>query len=402
MSIETSDIDLNIDIVLKTAREQNFLRIVPATDLDSLITASILSKNLEEHGILCPVNTDPKIILDNVDEPLLVINLPAKDRRNLFELKYNGEFSLASYITHYLDRVFGVSKWDKIFSIIAGIYRGLDRGREGFKNIEKEILDELTKTGYIGVDLGLKLWGWKNSSLFKAMYRTLIPFIPGYSGDPQRTTGFLKNVLGIDEIESIKGEQVLSFDETKIDKTRIFIEKLTQSFELVDQEYRSKLVLKLIGYVYTVHDERRVYDIHECLGALEVFSNIDFRNIVYTILLSHDTTILHQALITYSRFIDEVSVEISISIKDSLKKKNSVVEINDLVKRPDIYIDIFESLDLLPDSRPLIIKNNEILYTSLREYIRVNKDFEKAYSKCSEYQICMVSENENLLEAHSI
>lgn len=387
----------SLDNIVKTAREYGFLRIVPATDLDSLIAASILSKNLEEHGITCPINTDPSVIIENTDEPLLTINLPLIERRNAYELKYIGEYSISGYVTYYLDRVFGLSRWDKLLSIIAGIYRGLDRGREGFRNIERDILDELAKSGYIAVDLGLKLWGWKNNSLLKAMYRTLLPFIPGYSGDPHKTINFLKNTIGLNEVENIRGEQVLSFDESRLDKTRNFIEKLTQSFEIIQQDTRNKLVLKLIGYVYTVHFETSIYDIHECYGSLILFSNIDFENILYLTLVSQDSTIIPQTLIIYNNLIDEVSVDISVSVKDYLKKNNNVIEISNSVKRPDIYIDIVDSIEKKPLNKPLIIRNNEQLYTSLREYIRVNRDLEKAYSKCNEYQICLVDENGNLI-----
>lgn len=393
---------MSLDAAIKMAREHGFMRIVPSTDLDSLIAASILSKNLGDRGVTSPVNVDPKVIIDRADEPSLLLNLSNPKKRGAHELKYTGEFSLAGYVARYLDRVFGISNWDKALSIVAGVYRGLDRGREGFRGLEREILDELVRENYVGIDLGLRVWGWKKRSLATALHRTLLPYIPGYSGDLHRTSSVLKNILNVGDVSDVRGEQVLSFEESKLDRARAFLEEFARSIEILDRDARNKLLLKLIGFVYTVHSGALSLDLLECLGSLLLFSSLEFNNVVYITLTSHDPTIVPQIVAMYNSVVDEASMEISSIINSYLKRGGNIVEVSNCAKRPDIYIDIVDSLERLPMEKPLIVRNNGATYTSLREFTRLNRDIERAYSKCSEYQICVVNENGDLIEAQNI
>ena len=389
-----------LDSIVKAANEYRFIRIIPATNLDALLAASILSKNLKEHGINAPINIDPKLILDSPDEPLLTIDLPTYNMTNKhFSLLYDGETSISAHIVYYIDKVFGATRWDKILAILAGIYRGLDLGREGFKGLEKELLDELTKIKQISIDLGLRLWGWKKYSLPKALYRTLIPFIPGYSGDPGRTNNVLKNILGVDDPEKIMGEHILSFTEEGLEKTKVFLEKLSSNMEYVDLETRNKVLLKLLGYIYLVEINNYVIDLIEAMGALILFMSLSNENIYYTLLVGRDDLILYQALTYYNDIIDEIVVEITTSITQFFTSKKPIFESPDIIKRPEIYIDILKSIDKLPQNKPIIIKSAEQTYSNVNEFLRIKAKPDKIYSSCNEYQLCLVDENGRLIKA---
>ena len=65
----------SIPVLINTAREYGFLRIIPLTDIDSLIAASILARNLGEHDIHTVINLDVKTCLET-DEPTILLNIP--------------------------------------------------------------------------------------------------------------------------------------------------------------------------------------------------------------------------------------------------------------------------------------------------------------------------------------
>lgn len=392
----------SLEYAIRVANEYKFIRIVPASNLDALIASSILSKNLEEHDIKAPINTDPKIILDNIDEPLLGVDLPintktGKEYRNL-NILFSGDSSLSAHVVYYLDKIFGVTTWDKILAIIAGVYRGLDFGREGFRGLEKEILDELTGSKYIGIDLGLRLWGWKKHSLFKALYRTLIPFIPGYSGDPSRTYNVLKNILGINEPEKMYGEHILSFTEEGLENTRLFLEKLSNNMEQIDQETRNKILVKLLGYIYIITINNYILDLHEIIGSLLLFMCLSDENIYYILLTSIDDLIIYQSLIHYNSIIDEISAELATSIKRFLNIYKPIFEASEFIRRPEIYIEIIKSMEKIPQDKPVAIVKDGQNYTTVSELIRLGVKPEKVYSLCNEYQLCMVNENGNYIK----
>ncbi|OYT37930.1 MAG: hypothetical protein B6U89_06545, partial [Desulfurococcales archaeon ex4484_58] len=52
----------SIDNIIRCALEHGFLRIIPAINIDSLVSAGIISKNLYEHNVKAPINLDPKNI----------------------------------------------------------------------------------------------------------------------------------------------------------------------------------------------------------------------------------------------------------------------------------------------------------------------------------------------------
>jgi len=388
----------SLESALKVFQDHKFVRIIPAVNLDALIAASILSKNLKEHGIEAPINLDPKAGLDEED-PTLFLDLPRpKPNPKHYELTFDGKTSLAGYATHYVDRVWGVTRWDKVLAIISAVYRGVDRGREGFTGLEKDLLDDLTRAKIITIDLGLRLWGWKKNTLAKALYRTLIPFLPGYSGDPVRTNTVLKSILGVEDPERLYGEHVLSFTEEGLERTKTFLEMLSKNMKYLDTQARNKVLMSLLGFTYTLNYDGFLIDIFEAIGALEIFFSMEDLNIAYTTLISRDDLILASALALYNNQIDELSAEISSHITLVLEKGYAVIETN-FVKRPEIFIDILRSINRLPREKPLIIRRDGNMYTSVSEALRLNRRPSEVYSHCNEYQLCMVNENGDFIKA---
>jgi len=388
-----------LDQVLRVANEYRFIRIIPATNIDSLITAGILFKNLKDHGIEAVVNLDTKYVIDYSDEPILLIDLPKHvERKNLYEIRFNREASNSGYATYYLDKTLGVSRWDKVLSIISGIYRGLDSGREGFKTLERDFLDELVRTNYISIDLGFKLWGRKRHSLLRSIYRTLIPFIPGYSGDPVKTADMLKTLFNISDPDKVRSEDV--FSEKDPDKVKVFLQHLDNTMELLDTDTRRRVLFKLIGYLYTLSMDKYTYDLHEVMGALTIFNSLEVSNPNYVVLTSLEQTLLSQIMVIYDDIIDEASIVLSSLVKQVIGGGSNVIEVEDIPRRPEVLLDMLSSLEIMPREKPLIIRVNGSYYTCVYEYLRINMDsIEKTYRSCDESQLCRVDENGALIQA---
>jgi len=386
-----------LDNVVKSIREYGFARIIPATNLDALIASGIMAKNLRDHGIEVVVNLDVKTAIDE-DEPAILVDLPKpKSNPKQYELKFDGKTSLSGYATFYLDRVFGTSQWDKVLAILSGIYRGLDRGREGFTGFEREILDDLAKAKHVSVDLGMKLWGWKKQSLAKALYRTLIPFLPGFSGDPSRTAALLKSILGISNPENVYGEHILPLTEENLEKVKAFLEALGKNLKYIDAQTRNKILLNIIGFIYTISYGDMVFDALEAVGAIGILLNLNEENPYYITLLSDSEVTIASALTLYNNIIDELSVDIASSITLLLEKNYTVIESN-TIKRPEFYTDVLQSIDRLPREKPVVIRKDGRNYTTVTELLRLNRKPAELYTYCNEVQLCMVDEHGNLIK----
>ncbi len=388
----------SLDTIIKDINEYGFVRIIPSINIDALLASGVLFKNLKEHGVEAIINLDTRYILEDIKEPLLLIDLPnIGENRYIHYIRYNNENSLTAYVTNYFDKTYGVDKWDKILSIIAGVYRGLDLGKEGFQGLEREFLDEFTKSHYIGLDLGFKFWGWRKYNVLKAMYRTLYPFIPGYSGDPHRVANMLKNVLKIEEPERVRGEQV--FTEQDPDRAKKFLEYLDNTMEYLNPDIRKKLLLKLIGYIYTFNIGRYVFELHETLGALMIFSSIKEYYPRYIPLISINEEIVNQVMTIYNDLIDEISVVLSTSIKQYIASEQNIIETENLIRRPELLVDILNDIEALPKDKPLIISIEGEKHTCVRELLRLNYSLEKIYNYCNDTQLCRVDENDVLSKA---
>ncbi|MET1160687.1 MAG: hypothetical protein ABWW65_06980 [Thermoprotei archaeon] len=380
-----------IDSIIRTAHEYGFLRIVPAINIDSLIASSILSKVLYDHGVNAPINTYPGIIYEDYDTPILLIDLPKPaDRKNLFEIKFTGDTSITARLVSYLDKIYGLTWYDKLLAVISGIYRRLDVGKEGFKGLEQELVKELAKTNHLSSELGFKLWGWKQYSILKTIYRTLIPYIPGYTGDPNYTNNMLKKLLNIENPDKIKWETL--FTEQNIEKLGEFLEEFSETIK-IDNELKKKILYNMLGYTYSVNILGYSLDLHEIYGALLSYTSIGKQN-PYTIsLTSFDQSVLIQVIGVYRKIADELALEVSTVINEYMSKRNPIISDLSLIKRPELLIEVLSFLNTLPNDSPIVIRSNGELLTSLLEYIRVRKELENAYINCSEEQLCILGED---------
>ncbi len=375
----------SIPVLINTAREYGFLRIVPLTDIDSLIAASILARNLGEHDIHTVINLDVKTCLET-DEPTILLNIPKPSQAKKWcqELVWDKQdSSLSSYIVTGLENYWIVSDYDKILAILAGIYKERDLGKEGFQGTEKKFLQELIDNDKAEIEFGFRFWGWRKRSLVEMITRTLIPFLPGLTGERDQVLAFLKKLFNTESVESLNSSSI--FLEEEPERAKKFAAALYEALE-IDENTRKTILLKLIGFTYYFYIGDTRLESFETLGSLIIYESLERGTVNILSNLSLDPNILYSIISLYDYYIDMLANEISHGIRLWLSGRSIDT---DRIERPDIYVDILRSLGLL-NQKPVSIISNGRSITVLRELLRIGKDIEYALSVCDELQLCKI------------
>ncbi len=388
-------VELLNDIV-KYAREYGVVRIIPKIDIDSLIAAGLLWKNLEEHNISATINFDLKLVVEETDIPTVLINLPkpegAEENKQLFNLIYNGKESVSAYVAYFLDKLFITSSWEKLLALIPGIYYGLD-SEEGFPGLEKQLLKEIKEN--LSIKFGFKFWGRDRVGLQKAIYRTLIPFLPGYTGDAENVNNLLETVLGktsgLTKYVSIEDDEKLAAR---------FLEKLVKGMK-TDFNTAKRIARKLLGNIYVATLNNKVVELNEFIGSSLVFMSVKKDNPYYIPLLSIDKELLFQILTIYEEVIDSLCLDISLAINTYIesKKEQAIIEIEEGLTRPEIIIEIIKSIDENTRKIPLIVSINGEYLTTVDELLRIGNEPSIVYSNCDAVQLCRVDEHGNFIRS---
>ncbi len=385
---------LSLSEILTIAEKHKFVRIIPSTNIDSLLASGILLKILKENNIEASLTLNTRILAETRKHvPTILIDLPKpennSDLDNVFTLQYSGDSSISAHIVSFFEQQKGIDSWSKILSLIAGIYRGLDIGKEGFQGLEREILEDLSRRDLISVDFGFRFWGWGRAKLVEMITRTLIPYIPGYTGERSKAEKLVKDLLGLDDPETATSTHI--FLETEPERAKKFAQYLYETM-LGDEELKKKVILRLIGHTYSVELYGYGIDVLEIYGSLEVFNSLEEKNPIYLALMSlYENTIFH-ILAIYKDLIDLLSVEISAIMQEILDNKTYIVDAHTL-QRPELLVDILSSIGKLPKDKPIILKKDNTLYTSLSELLRTGTDPRILYSHCNEKQLCKVNED---------
>ncbi len=375
----------SIPVLINTAREYGFLRIVPLTDIDSLIAASILARNLGEHDIHTVINLDVKTCLET-DEPTILLNIPKPSQAKKWcqELVWDKQdSSLSSYIVTGLENYWIVSDYDKILAILAGIYKERDLGKEGFQGTEKKFLQELIDNDKAEIEFGFRFWGWRKRSLVEMIARTLIPFLPGLTGERGQVLAFLKKLFNTESVESLNSSSI--FLEEEPERAKKFAAALYEALE-IDENTRKTILLKLIGFTYYFYIGDTRLESFETLGSLIIYESLERGTVNILSNLSLDPNILYSIISLYDYYIDMLANEISHGIRLWLSGRSIDT---DRIERPDIYVDILRSLGLL-NQKPVSIISNGRSITVLRELLRIGEDIEYALSVCDELQLCKI------------
>lgn len=380
---------------LKEAKDSGFVRLIPSTDLDSLITASVLLKTLLDQGVDVALNFDTMSIVEQQDEYTILIGLPPVLRKNLVSLPIEEASSLSATVTYSVENTFGADIWVKTLSIVAGLYRWLDQGREGFRGLEKGFVEELVKNGYLIREAGFKLPGWRRVNLVKSIYRSFFPFIPGFSGNLEGVQNFLTSFFRNQDYDKLTA--AIIFEKRDAQLINSFLRSVDQSIKVGNEDLRRKLLYRLVGYTYSVIVGSIEVDLMEIINALSLTLSLEKSNMIYAATLGLDRNYVTELIVVYEKKIDETIPEIASLVETYLKENKFPLKTRGEVKRPEVVVDALKSLDLNPP-KPVSIEVDGLTYTTVSECLRVGKDPVSAYTLCDENQLCRVDEKGDLLK----
>ncbi|MEM1555415.1 MAG: hypothetical protein QXM54_02660 [Desulfurococcaceae archaeon] len=391
----TSDLLEFID----NARKYGFIRIVSSTDLDSLLASGVLLKTLVDNGVSAVLNLDPKVVLDEKDEPTLVINLPLTiERKNVFNMVFDENSSTTALVVHTLDKVFKISKWAKTVALVAGVYRWLDVGKEGFRGLEKYLLEELVSSNHVIREIGFKLPGWRKISLAKSIYRSLLPYLPGYSGRWDNVVNLVRNVFGNVDVEKVLGSEV--FDRKDSAAINELLRKIDRSLEYLGEDIRKKIMYRLVGYVYHIDFNGVITDFIEIINALSLVLSIDRRNPIYIAMIGFNKEFLAETLYIYGELIEDRVQLVSEAIENYVSGKTRIIGFEKGFERPELIIDILYFLNKIPSDKVLCINIGGELLTNVSILLKQGFKQEEVFTFCDENQICRVrGSGEGLLKA---
>ncbi|MCY0867894.1 MAG: phosphoesterase [Desulfurococcus sp.] len=374
------------DLVSVLTKEKK-IRIVPDTSLDSLIAASILLKTLREHNKSPRVSLDPKLLLDDRDEPSILLNLPPVSGSRQVSLVFTGESSITGIIASLLDDLFVIEWWDKVLAIIAGLYRNLYVFREGkFKGVEDRILRELISSKkLVEVPSMLRAWGVDRLGLARSLKRTLIPFMPGLTGNIEPIKEITQRIFK-------RNPEELRVLDASNEKEMILLLEFLRELARVLNVNVGELSNKLLGDFIVSSEvfEGLKLQLSEAMGALLVFNSLEKRNPLYVIGVSVDSSLIPSMLTVYEEHIEEASSLLGITIPKWLADRSEYIDVEEFFERPGIVADILGNLNALPQGRPVLILHEGVKVTELRELLRIGVKPEDAYARCDEVQLCVV------------
>jgi len=110
---------LGREVLINFIQREKSFRIIPSSDVDSLLASATLLKNLSQHGYDVKVSFDLKRIIDEPGEPTLLVNLKPVNPSTQAVLEPARDSSVTGTVVSVLDEYFGVDKWDKILAVVA-------------------------------------------------------------------------------------------------------------------------------------------------------------------------------------------------------------------------------------------------------------------------------------------
>jgi single-stranded-DNA-specific exonuclease len=359
--------------------------LVPHTDLDSLIAAGLLADYIDSTGGRAYISLNLSYVQFDNEQVVLVGFSEKPPKNNVLCIGKTSGQSLSSSIYRLVKKHLSDPLWAGKLVLVAGEYVGVNDAKKGFMGVEKEVLDELRekKSHDIGEEYGFRLWGWGRRRLIDQMLHTLIPFMPGVSGNIEGIQKIILEMPGVKSVEEATSSTV--FSPTQPEKARTFLERLLEVVKLTGESKRH-LMLRLVGHVYYIGVFENMIDLPEIMGSLIVFSSLNIKNPLLIPLLVHYKHILPDILLIYNKVIDDVAVEAS-TAGDKVTGGEKIVA--RLIKRPELIRDMLSSIGLLVD-KPVTISYGGKTYTSASELLRTGSSWNDIIKQCNVYQICEV------------
>ncbi len=277
------------DIILKHIASEDVIHIVSHFDADGIAAAGIMGKSLIRLGAKVHIHIEKWIDEKVVNEisarkpPLTIFTDLGSGDMDLLERglpdscivildHHQPVRDTPSAFTHINPHIYGIdgsrdlsgsgvaylvakalkkSNVDLACIAIVGALGDLQDKYEHRElgGVNKLIVRDAVESGYLKVETGIMLFGRETRPIHKALACTTNPFIPGISGEEDKSLAFLTN-LGI---TPKKGDKWRALRDLSEEEERKLFSALTEY--LISRGYPSNLAMNLLGRIYILRQE---------------------------------------------------------------------------------------------------------------------------------------------------
>lgn len=359
------------DIVEK-ARAAGFIYVFALTGIDELVSAAIFNRVFSKNDIEVVVTLDPRV----VEEPAVFIGVdevPGFRGSRFIVEERNGCFSYST--VKALEEIWIVGNKPKLMALVGCVARGVDRGANGFEGLE-DLVEELRSENIIDGGVGFRLWVDEATSYVDALSNTIVPYMPGLTGDRVAAESFVKRVVGIDDPGNVSfHEEFMKMDSGDIKHLVAGITEMITSRYSVDPMY----LVNILGKIFWTSVFPKNPYLTKIYGVLLTYLSVDSASVYRIPFLARFDNVLTEMFFAYSYMVSVVAEEAASNINQYYVSRQPVFS-SHYIRRPEIYVEALRFLGWLPENEPIVIETGDGYYTVLSELIRVYGKIDTAYA----------------------
>lgn len=359
---------------LRNAKEARFVRVITHFDADGISSGCIIAKLLEDMGLRYHISIFKQIYSHNMEKigkgykvyiftdlgsgkiSQIMEFLEGKKVYILDHHKPQGgifEFKNIRFLNPFLygidgDREISSSGIAYLFSkeidpkieevgylAVVGMFGDM---QDPLFGMNKKITEDLVKSGIIGIERGLKIFGRTYKPIHKALAYSFDPFLPGITGNEENAIKILKS----SKIEYKIGNVYKTVSDLKRDEERelisnIIIKAVTEGKRINPKE--------IIGNIYLVKGKRGIFsDCREIATLLNAFGKLGKGSLAILLVLGKiEERKAYEVLEEYSRKISLILRKIDEGMI-KIEEIDNVVVIHGKNKIPEEFVGTITSI----------------------------------------------------------
>lgn len=328
-------------IALKRARKNFEIEFV--REIESELVKR-LKNNKEELLIFLDIGSGYLEILEEISSPVIVADHHQPSKNNTFIMHLNpcefgidgGKYISGAGVSYLLFRMLNPDNVDLIPYALIGAVGDLQKEDEEFLGLNKSLVEDAEKFGFIKRKKGLKIFGRNAKSLSAALAYTTDPYIPGITYNESRAVKFLSEL----DIPLKHGNKMRTLNDLSLEEER----KIADGLAKLGCDMK-----KLIGDVFIL---KNGWEIGEFATVLNACGRLDNPELGVLLCLTWDMNLAHEVLKEYGRKISQY-LEIS-SARDLWTEMSAVKILNAKDRINENFIGTIASIIKREDSRAVI------------------------------------------------
>ncbi len=355
---------LDFHMLIEKAREAGYVYLFGLTRIDHLVAMALMGNLMKKNDIDVVATFNP----GGVEEPAVLIGvgkLPGFTGFHYAVKSLDGSYSMG--VLRLLEEVWVVNNRAKSIALLGAADLDMDRGKEGLRGFPGTVVSELESENVVEERIGFRFWIDDSTSLDEAAASTIIPFLPGLTGDVEASSEFMKKALGVDDPSTVSFEEF--FSNIDSDLLKRFVAGLIDVMSReggVPREY----LMSVLGKIYRFKIFPRNPYLRKLYGLLAVYCAVDDGSVLRVPFMLDADSLFTEIRFTYSYLVGNIAEEVAVNIMRYRETRDNVFA-SHYVVRPEIYVSVLRGLGWLPQRKPVIIERGGQHYTVLSEILRV-------------------------------